>query len=459
MKKQRYHVINTALPNVWTKNCPVQVEKYQIVMDHTTHQLLFRIRLFNNSDHVLHSVYINILCFDDTNDFIGEMQNVALQSIDASPHTSFGDSEILFLSHPNTTHAKISVSKIAFLDGTIWKDIGQTLTFHKPELKKVSIRYKFYQQLERDFKKKGLPLKYMYQEGLAQEYWCCSCGHLNDTPSCHRCGAEQEWLIEHFDESYLSDSSQRFLELQEREAVEQKKKLDAAKHLEDTLERKRKKKNRRILIAIVSFPIVLIILSTIAILLSSIVMPDLYSYYKARYYERTSQTEKAISIYDSLGSYKNSENHLYNNQYKYVQNHLPMENSKAMEYLNELREENYLESEQIYKSVMNWSFEIAITDSETHTTQSALSVSAQDKIYVFITAHNSNPTENISLKVVTQLPGCEEKTLTTQSIQNQDCIRQQYWYNDAGQSGTFTCRIYDSKTDTLLGTASIPVRK
>ena len=74
---ERYKVIKKIDNIYWDINCPVQVDKCNILFDNTLQKNVLQFKLKNISDKSLQSVYMDIVCYDDAKDKLGVIKDIS----------------------------------------------------------------------------------------------------------------------------------------------------------------------------------------------------------------------------------------------------------------------------------------------------------------------------------------------------------------------------------------------
>lgn len=178
---------------------------------------------------------------------------------------------------------EVRVKKVCFFDGTILDDIPENW---------VDTNQKTLESIHIECAKKD-NLESKYYTIIKEDYWQCTCGFVNTGDDCKQCKMKKENALE-FTEENIDETYQKYLEEQECEKnriVEQQK-----------IEEKQAKKNKRIVIGIIS---IISFVIAIVILLNCIIIPN-YKYNQAKEYSNNGEFQKSAIMYASLNGYKDS---------------------------------------------------------------------------------------------------------------------------------------------------------
>ncbi len=228
MANERYKIIKTSQHKKWLVGSPVKIEKSQLLFDNHSNKVILQLKLFNLSDKIIKSVYLDIDCYDDALDFLSSINDCAIQGVDAMPQSHFGEHHPIILESSKTTNVKVIISKVVFVGGSVWRNDEKYLGGDLPEQKIIDPQDPLLEQIARECNKKGIKPIYWLEENDA--YWRCICGqpNTNDLLRCGYCKADKEWLKQ-LDKDYLSEANARFMEAEEIRLAELQKRAAAKK--------------------------------------------------------------------------------------------------------------------------------------------------------------------------------------------------------------------------------------
>ncbi|MCD7778302.1 MAG: hypothetical protein LUH47_07350 [Clostridiales bacterium] len=205
------------------KDCPVQVEKYNILFNNSTERNVIQLKLRNRAEKTVKSVYLEIDCFDDTKDNLGTLKDIVYLNVNAAQGKTFGDRQAVNTDFAIVSGINIKITKVAFDDETIWRNEAETYLCKFPQPTNGSAYFgELYEQYKRETKKINADVAYAY--GEKEDFWQCSCGQINDyeNMSCFACNTDRNKLKAISDLQYLSEENQKCLvaEEQERQRLE-----------------------------------------------------------------------------------------------------------------------------------------------------------------------------------------------------------------------------------------------
>lgn len=213
--------------------------------------------MFNLSNKIIRSVYLDIECFDDAMDPISVKIDFAFQALQALPQEDFGDRQAIELDSLKIANVKIILSKVVFGDDTVWRNEEKKVGIELPAQKPILPSDGLYAQIRREFGNNTSKCRFWYEDNV--EYWRCSCGQPNSDINlkCDYCGNTKEWLEKHFNQDYLLLASEKYQEEQQKaemlrmqkEAEEKQRREQERIHREELEKRTKKQKKLRISIA------------------------------------------------------------------------------------------------------------------------------------------------------------------------------------------------------------------
>ncbi len=184
-KRQRFErirwVFNEQIPAI---EIPVMFLRGSVLRDTATGKNLLQLKFINTREKEIKSVYAEVSFIDDAGDMVSN--GVAIQAeyldINCKGHDTFGQKLLLELGGIGATHIRVTVKKVVFADGCVWRAERKTepskpakVTFLKnvlpPELQNAA--------------SEDVICK---PEVLGGELWRCTCGCLTAGDSCLNCG-------------------------------------------------------------------------------------------------------------------------------------------------------------------------------------------------------------------------------------------------------------------------------
>lgn len=153
----------------------------------------------------------------------------------------------------------------------------------------------------------------------------------------------------------------------------------------------------------------------------------------------------------------------YAEMYAYVTTHRQRDDETTADYLTQLCQANYRDSQEIYDSLYAWKVEVFFNTDAADLTTHLDTVSASQTLYVHYIVSGGPPDETLALKYTYKKPNgaTGEKILSgactdgsTGNIFWRDGI---YAANEQQQSGTMQVSYYDTRTERLLCSGSITI--
>lgn len=165
---------------------------------------------------------------------------------------------------------------------------------------------------------------------------------------------------------------------------------------------------------------------------------------------------EAISLFEELDDYLNSEEKLIQAKYKYVQANFYQHNTKTYTYLTELKDASYLNSEALYYDLYAWKLEVVAVNSDPDdTTTNKSSVSRNSPLYFHLRLQGGEPGASTTLRVQYTLPGGSTGSYTFNSPWSAGTQTGWYGWEDGlgGSTGTLYMFFYDDDNNLLTSHA------
>ena len=286
---ERYTIKFTGKQRTWLPGCMIRVEIYNIFYDNIDKCFFLQAKYKNLFTKEIKSMWIGVIEYDDAGNKIGESNDILYLDVNAEHLAFFGHKTSIKLTTNSVGNVKIVIQKVAFVDGSTWRNEENKLGFEIP-YNSAEVEFgEFYEQYKIEIEKYHLKNECAYAEN--QYSWVCVCGQGNESQNleCCNCHVNREKLKKISDIEYL------------RQALEERRK----KAEEEGLKKKeRNKRNARIAIEGIAIILVLIIAGIFTY--KSIIVPNNVYKNAKRLYE-AGNYEKAKNIFSSLGSYKDAE--------------------------------------------------------------------------------------------------------------------------------------------------------
>lgn len=245
MSNGRYRTLKVFDHKEWLVDCPIKIEKSQLLFDNQKELIVLQVKMFNLSQKVIRAVYLDVKCFDDAMDYVNEYNDISYQGVNAFSHTLFGDRQANYLEESNISNVKIVISKVVYENNEVWRNDKKEIGILLPEPKLLNVNDELYKQIIREFEGKDVKPKFWFEDN--EDYWRCACGQANmhDSLECGQCSTKKSWLENKFDKEYLLENIKEYKEAQLLTQLQ--------------TEKKNKKRSLIIMISIVIYYILLII--------------------------------------------------------------------------------------------------------------------------------------------------------------------------------------------------------
>jgi TolA-binding protein len=287
----------------YSLDCPVEIEKGALLLDHKTGSVLLQLRINiiipHYSDVSAISLYIEGLDeafekIDGIDPYTYTIHEVNLLNV-----SSFGDKKPIKI-NSKIRRVKIHIEKVITVSGTPWKFSGKEIKC-LDQSKISTLNWDLAKQLtdECDHLINKNPKRIEFFPLQADDYWLCSCGrpNKNDAQKCCRCGLSKNWQFTTINEEYLQ---KKVDEINENNRVEEEKKLA-------------KKKKQRKIIYLFCFSIIAI--GLVSFLIIKFLLPFL-NYNYAMQLLNNKQYDASIVAFENLGNYSNSKDMINEAHYR-----------------------------------------------------------------------------------------------------------------------------------------------
>lgn len=108
--------------------CPAYIHCSRLCTEKRSQANFLQVRMVNRWDRVISSVFLGILGRDRDGSVLFDIREMVLADCNALPHTVFGENRLLALGRKYPAELQITVERIVFADGLIWRRLpGQKL--------------------------------------------------------------------------------------------------------------------------------------------------------------------------------------------------------------------------------------------------------------------------------------------------------------------------------------------
>lgn len=331
---QRYVRIATFPENLYLDCSPVLISAGALLKDNKTGKVLAQLKFKNLSENIITAVKVSVIAYDISGIELTGVEEYQYLDISIKPTESFGDDKAIVLPDTNTRNCTVIIKEVVFASIAPWKNDNSTECNPIPSqvpLNEILNNSGLFEQYKRDTTdhSKYKPAKYL-------DLWLCSCGTPNKhhTKRCSNCKIELNRLLEATNLERLARSYKSYQEQQEKEL---KAKLEA--------------QNRAGNIAIITTVIVLLLIAVVCVV-SFVVIPNV-KYKAADKMLRQGNYEEAISEFEALGKYKDSQERILeaiDAQQFAIEESIAASEAAEMARIEEENENVYLDAEKLLNS-------------------------------------------------------------------------------------------------------------
>ena len=318
---ERYSILQHNTNTFRVLECPLILTSHALTKDNQTGNIFIQCRFENVDSKPIKALYIDVLCADVTNQALQSVENFSYLDIDVGQYQSFGDKTPVYLPDKETRSISIIPEKIVFSDGSTWSNesdaaYGLLEANQKPiaELGELTDQYRRELHSICAFSEKHscLPAR---KDGFI----ICGCGKvvLDNVKSCPLCGVEFEKLfaLNNADklqaglEQYKQEQAER--EEQERQAAEEKR-----KHAEEMKQQTIKTAKK---VGIIGGCVAVLV--AVCLLVVQVIIPNV-RYSMASNAITAGNYEDAISTFEDLEDFKDSQEKIKEAQYAWAESKL-----------------------------------------------------------------------------------------------------------------------------------------
>ncbi len=300
---ERYTRLFTLPKDCYVRHAPVLVEAGALLKDNENGQVIGQLKILNLQDKPIKATTVAFLPFDTAGKVLGQEFEFQYLDLNTKINQTFGEKTPVKFPDSTTRAFLPAVMEVIFEDNSKWKVAPNEVWDPLPKQ----------ETLESAFSNPILKIQYQKETTSNStfcpqdlgEIWRCSCGAVNPSSNgiCRACRVSKTNVFDNYDSEHLRNNYEK----QEKEEEEHKKQEITHK----------KKRNLKIALCAGISTIVLII-----VLITSLVIVPLIQtqqkYNTALSYASNGEYSQAISIFEELGSYKESETNLANCRFAYL---------------------------------------------------------------------------------------------------------------------------------------------
>ena len=243
----RYSVLKSGEQREWLADCPVKVEKYNILIDNMLNRNVIQIKFVALGERKIRTVWVDVLCYDDAMDYITTVSDVTYSNLTLYRGMSFGDRQPVSVNSNSVSNIRIVVKKIAFADDSVWRNENGEIGVLLPQ---QTSAMEFYGELYNQFYIEAQKIKAKPEKALniSEGFWQCTCGqgNANGEENCILCASNLNELIKISNAEYLAEQNDNRIK-NERAENEKLAKVRAEN------KKKKAKKIRKVVIILIAW--------------------------------------------------------------------------------------------------------------------------------------------------------------------------------------------------------------
>ncbi len=315
---ERYSILQHDTNTFYVVDCPVLLVSHALSKDNQNNNIFIQCKFENTLSKSIKALYVHINCFDVTNNPLPDVDSFSYLTIEVKQYQTFGDKTPIVLPDKETRNVSIIPTKIVFVDDSTWEN-NSSAPFELFHIDNTPISE--LGELAEEYKRElhGICLqsdKHKYLPAHKDGYTICGCGKIlvDAEKTCPACGVSLEKLFALHDvdklqaglEQYKKEQAER--EEQELQAEEEKQKqIEAQKQQAIKVAKK-----ARIIGGSIA------VLVAICLLTVQVIIPNI-RYSMANNAVSAGNYEEAISTFEELSDFKDSQEKIKEAQYAWAE--------------------------------------------------------------------------------------------------------------------------------------------
>lgn len=290
---ERYSKLYSLPDNLYAEGSPLIIAAGSLLKDNQTGNVLAQIKFKSIADKTISALMVKIKAFDVTGKALKGVEEQQYLDLNVGRNQEFGQKSPIMLPENVTRSFECEVTAVIFSDDTSWKNSGAKWeSLPKQELLKEKLG-ELNEQYLRDTECKG-----ELYPSAHKDIWFCSCGGVNKKADekCSVCSTEKEKIFSALDTDLLTEHKQEY------DVAQAKKLADEAEAAA-----KEKAKNKKAFGICAGCFLLILIIYFVG---STVKYTGMYNNALALYNE--GKYEEAISVFETLKGYKDSEEQIVN---------------------------------------------------------------------------------------------------------------------------------------------------
>ena len=315
---ERYTILQHNTNTFYVVDCPIFLVSHALTKDNQKNNIFIQCKFENTLSKSIKALYVHINCFDVTNNPLPDVDSFSYLDIQVEQYQTFGDRTPIVLPDKKTRNVSIIPTKIVFVDGSTWENVSS-----KPfELFRVdNAPIAELGELAEEYKRElhGICLqsdKHKYLPAHKEGYTICGCGKIlvDAEKTCPACGVDLEKLFAFNDVDKLQAGLEQYKQ-EQAEWAEQERQAEEERQKQIEESSKIKVRLCRKLCLIGGIFVALVV---IGILITKLIIPSI-QYNSAVQKMDEGDYEEAISMFEGLGEYKESQKKIQEATYAWAE--------------------------------------------------------------------------------------------------------------------------------------------
>ncbi len=318
---ERYTILQHNTNTFHVVDCPILLVSHALTKDNQNNNIFIQCKFENTLSKPIKALYVHINCFDVTNNPLPDVDSFSYLDIEVKQYQTFGDRTPIVLPDKETRNVSIIPTKIVFVDGSTWenKSFKPFELFHIDNTP-ISELGELAEEYRRELH--GICLqsdKHKYLPAHKDGYTICGCGKIlvDAERTCPACGVDLEKLFALHDVDKLQEALEQYKQEQaEREEQARQAEEERQKQIEAQKQKAIKIGKKA---GIIGGSIVALI--AVCALVVQVIIPNV-RYSMANNAVSAGNYEEAISTFEDLTDFKDSQEKIKEAQYAWAESKL-----------------------------------------------------------------------------------------------------------------------------------------
>ena len=202
---------------LWMPDLPILVTKSDIVKQSSdSSELSLSIAFQNLAGQPINAVIFNVRCLNILNQELQSPENQFIQDLVLEPGAVWESPLSIPLPNNDTRKIELIIHKVVMADGSIWSNDENTVLTPVQDPTPMTLPVELHAQLQRIKKqffessgKEAVP--FLYVPSKSEGYWRCSCGQINLSSACLKCGIPEETVFQITQTQFLAEARENQL--------------------------------------------------------------------------------------------------------------------------------------------------------------------------------------------------------------------------------------------------------